>query len=60
MGLHRDYDEGYLVPEYFHEEQIVDLPKKKQIRRLLEKKLEEKRLREEFDELDGEFKWDDF
>ncbi len=65
MGLHEDYDHhsfsDYNYEEY--EENVEDLPKKKRIRRMLEEKLERKRLKDEFkddfDELSGDFDWDE-
>lgn len=62
MSLYEDYD-SQVFSDYNYEEEIEDLPKKKRIRKLLEEKLERKRLRDEFkddfDELEGEFDWDE-
>jgi hypothetical protein len=61
MGYYREHekdDEQYFTEQEYDEE-IVDMPDKKRVRRLLEEKLERKRLRQEIDELDGEFDWDD-
>ncbi len=65
MSLHEDYDHqsfsDYSYEDY--DENIEDLPKKKKIRRLLEERLERKRLKDEFkddfDELSGDFDWDE-
>ncbi len=46
--------------EIIPEDNIEQLEHRKAIKKLLEKRLERKRLREEFDELDGEFDWDEF
>lgn len=65
MSLHEDYDHQSLSDYNYedYEENIEDLPKKKRIRRMLEEKLERKRLKDEFkddfDELSGEFDWDE-
>lgn len=64
MGLRSDYDENedYSFSDYYPDEKMdaVGLKHKKYIRRKLEERLERKRLKAEFDELDGEFDWDDF
>ena len=65
MGLHEDYDSHNFSEQsdFKYEEEIDDLPKRKRIRRLLEERLERKRLKDEFkddfDELGGEFDWDE-
>ncbi len=69
MSLQRDYEENFSLPEYSYEEdegQVFEekvtpekLSHKRQIRKLLEERLERKRLKEQFDELDGEFDWDE-
>lgn len=62
MGLHKDYDERYFsdIP---YDEDAEELSHRKKIKRLLENRLEKKRLKEEFkddfDELNGEFDWDE-
>lgn len=62
MSLHEDYDKHYFS-DYKFDEDIDDLPKRKRIKRMLEDKLEHKRLKDEFkddfDELGGEFDWDE-
>ncbi|WP_419418612.1 PA3496 family putative envelope integrity protein [Legionella sp. D16C41] len=63
MNLPREYDQDFdedahSFSEYPIEEE-EDLAHKKHVRKLLEEKLERKRLRENIDELDGEFNWDD-
>jgi hypothetical protein len=70
MGLHEDLDDSPSFSELNIEEEaesIVeeerereDVGRKKKIRRMLEERLERKRLKQEFeDELDGEFDWSD-
>lgn len=61
MGLHKDYDENKSFSDFNYEENDEEtLNHKKQVRRLLEERLERKRLKAELeDELDGEFDWDD-
>ncbi|MGL6030223.1 MAG: hypothetical protein ACRC0M_10670 [Legionella sp.] len=62
MGLHKDYEDK-TCSDYSYDEDVSDLDHKKKIKRLLEEKLERKRLKDEFkddfDELNGEFDWDD-
>lgn len=62
MGLHEDFEESSFN-EYNYDEEFEDLPHKKRVRRLLEDKLERKRLKRElkddFDSLEDEFDWDD-
>lgn len=62
MSLHEDRDPHFLS-DYNFDEEIEDLPKKKRVKRMLEDRLERKRLRDEFkddfDELSGEFDWDE-
>lgn len=64
MGLRRDYDENdeHSFSEFYPEEEMnaEGLKHKKHIRKRLEDRLERKRLKAEFDELDGEFDWEDF
>ena len=52
-------NEYYDVNEIHLEENSETLAHRKAVRKLLYDRLERKRLREEFDELDGEFEWDD-
>ena len=59
MGTHLDISDSYNHAEFLHHETPEDLSHRKQIRKLLEKRLEQKRLREEIDELDGDFDWGD-
>lgn len=60
MALHEEFDENYFSDYRYNDEEVSH---KKKIRRMLEDRLEQKRLRNEFkddfDELDGEFNWDD-
>ncbi len=62
MGLHEESDEQSF-PDFRFENEVEELDHKKRVRRMLEDRLERKRLREEFkddfDELNGEFDWDD-
>lgn len=71
MGLHRDKDEGQWVnelntdPNYDEDRHDYDAPDKlqhkREVRKMLEERLERKRLKAELDdELEGEFDWDDF
>ena len=61
MGLHKDFDDSQSFPDVNYQEDREDLPHRKQVRRMLEDKLERRRLKEELDdELEGEFNWDDF
>ncbi|TAL61788.1 MAG: hypothetical protein EPN84_07390 [Legionella sp.] len=63
MGLHKDPDDEHLFNDFNFDDGVEDIDHKKKVRRLLEEKLEKKRLREEFmddfDELGGEFDWDE-
>lgn len=60
MGLHKDSDEdASLFNDYSYEEDNEQLSHKKRVRRMLEDRLERKRLKEEIDELDGEFDWEE-
>lgn len=60
MSLPREYEEESSFSEYsYDEEDAQELTHKKRVRRMLEDRLERKRLKEEFDELDGEFDWDE-
>ena len=62
MGLLEEYEESSYT-DFNYEEKLDSLPHKKRVKRLLEDRLERKRIREEcrdeFDEFDGEFNWDD-
>jgi len=59
MGLRKDYDDDSYAFSDFPIESGEELSHRKQIRKKLEERLERKRLKEELDELDGEFDWDD-
>ena len=59
MSLRSEYDESYYFSDFPLEEETEDMVHKKRIKRLLEDRLEKKRLKEEIDELDGEFDWDE-
>lgn len=62
MSLHREHnDESYFI-DMNHDDDIHDLSHRKHVRKMLEDRLERKRLKEELEyfdgELDGEFDWD--
>ena len=66
MSLHED-SEDYLFSKYNYDDESEDaneLDHKKKVKRLLEDRLERKRLKNEFkddfDELSGEFDWEEF
>ncbi len=64
MSLHEDSDD-YAFSDYNYDDidDTEELDQKKRIKRLLEERLERKRLKDEFkddfDELSGEFDWDE-
>lgn len=62
MGLHKDYEDK-TFSDCSYDDDVSNLDHKKKIKRLLDEKLERKRLKDEFkddfDELNGEFDWDD-
>lgn len=60
MGFHREQNDRSSRNDYFYEEDKEELDRKKLLRKKIEERLERKRLREEFDELDGDFDWDDY
>ena len=61
MGLHKDFDDGQFFSDLNFDEETEDLDNKKRVRRLLEERLDRKRLKEELDdELEGEFDWDNY
>jgi hypothetical protein len=45
---------------FFEHIEDTQVQNQKGMRKLLERKLEERRLRQDIDELDGEFDWSDF
>jgi hypothetical protein len=61
MELHEDNEEQSFS-EYNYEDDVDSATHRKSVRRMLEEKLERKRLKEEFkddfDELSGDFDWD--
>ncbi|KTD10788.1 hypothetical protein Lgra_1754 [Legionella gratiana] len=61
MELHEDYDDQSFS-DYNYDDDVESMNHRKNVRRMLEDKLERKRLREEFkddfDELSGDFDWD--
>lgn len=60
MRLPRGQDDRYSHSDYYQEQDKEELSRKSHLRKRLEDRLERKRLREQFDELDGEFDWDEF
>lgn len=64
MSLHRDQDDSRSFIDFNHEDDKQALSHKKHVRKMLENRLERKRLKEELEyfdgELDGEFDWDHF
>lgn len=64
MSLHEDSDD-YSFSDYNYDEldDREHLDEKKKVKRLLDERLERKRLKDEckdeFDELNGDFNWDD-
>jgi hypothetical protein len=65
MSLHEDSDDYTFTDHKFDDDisDIQDINQKKKIKRLLDERLERKRLKDEFkddfDELSGEFDWDE-
>ena len=59
MSLRRDHDDSYSFSDFSYEEDTDEINRKKFYRKKLEDRLEKKRLKEEFDELDGDFDWDE-
>ncbi|KTD48977.1 hypothetical protein Lrub_1328 [Legionella rubrilucens] len=60
MSLHKEQDDdSYSFTDFSIEEDTDELNRKKHLRKKLEERLERKRLKEEFDELDGDFDWDE-
>lgn len=60
MSVRNHYDERHSLPDLKYEDDPDTLKHKQRVRRMLEDRLERKRLREEMeDELDGEFDWSD-
>jgi regulator of sigma D len=65
MSLHKDIEENTYTEmnydeDYREYEEPDNSDHKRQVRKLIEDRLERKRLREELeDELDGEFDWDE-
>jgi hypothetical protein len=62
MALHEDSEEQSFS-EFNYDDEVDDLSQRKKVKRMLEDRLERKRLKDEFkddfDELNGEFDWDD-
>lgn len=64
MSLRKDHDEddSHAFSEYSYEEEedTASLSHRRQVRKMLEDRLERKRLKEELDELDSDFDWEDY
>lgn len=62
MALHEE-SEDQTFSDFNFDDEVDDLSRKKHVKRMLEDRLERKRLKEEFkddfDELSGEFDWDE-
>ncbi|MGQ3892245.1 hypothetical protein [Legionella sp. CNM-4043-24] len=59
MSLHKEYDDAHFFSDMPMESDKEDLSHKRRIRKMLEDRLERKRMKEDMDELDGEFDWDE-
>jgi len=60
MSLHKDYDDNQSFSDFNYEDDLDKLSHKKRVRRMLEDRLEHKRLKAELDdEIEGEFDWSD-
>ncbi|WP_028387652.1 PA3496 family putative envelope integrity protein [Legionella fairfieldensis] len=63
MSLQKDYEENASFSDYSYEEDAEQLTHKKRVRKMLEEHLERKRLKEEFkdefDELNDDFDWEE-
>lgn len=59
MGLRKDYDENHHYTDFNLDESEEELGHKKRVRKLLEDRLEKKRLKEELEDFENdEFDWD--
>ncbi len=63
MGLHHEEHGDHSFSDYNLDDNVEDIAQKKKVKRLLDERLERKRLKEEckddFDEINGEFDWDE-
>jgi len=60
MSVHKESDNSRSFSDFNYEEDPETLSHKKHVRRMLEDRLERKRLKAELDdEIEGEFNWDD-
>ena len=60
MGLHKEYDDNRNCSDFNYDEDPEELSHKRQVRRMLEDRLERKRLKQELeDDFADEFSWDD-
>lgn len=61
MRQYHDYDDNHYNYDIDYEDHGEDLIRKKQVKRMLDARLERKRLRRELaDDFDDEFDWGDF
>lgn len=60
MSFPRESESHQPFSDINYDDDKEALSHKKRVRRMLEERLERKRLKEEFDEMDGEFDWDEF
>ncbi len=60
MSTLHNYDDSSIFSDFQVEEDAATLTHRKLVRKLLEDKLEQKRLREEMDELNCGFDWKEF
>ena len=60
MSLHNDYEDGLSFSDFSYDDNKELQEHKKHVRRMLEERLEMKRLKDDIeDELTGEFDWKD-
>lgn len=63
MSLHEEEADEPLFSDYNYDDDINEASQRKRVKRMLEDRLERKRLKDEFkddfDELSGEFDWDE-
>lgn len=60
MGLHKEYDDNRNFSDFNYDEDPEELNHRKEVRRMLEDRLERKRLKQELeDDFTDEFSWDD-
>lgn len=60
MSLHKHQEEETYLPSELVDDESSDAVKhRREVRKSIEDRLEKKRLRDEIDELDGDFDWDE-